>query len=148
MSDHVPKHDNAIRVIKDRILSPDMFEAEARAFQTRANRPDVTVIDSDKREVFLVEFAVPFDAFIDRCYTGKFDKYMPLCIEINNLGYFCRVVVVVIGSLGMVHKKVVPGFQLLGMSRSTSKWLAKFLSVSSVIGSHKVWQLRYNDINL
>jgi hypothetical protein len=132
---NIPKTDNAMHSL-------------THAFTTTASRPDITIIHTNKREAFLVEFAVPFDAFNDRCHAEKFAKYMPLCIEINSLGYFCRVVVVVIGSLGTVHKKVVPGFQLLGISRSTSKWLAKYLSVSAAIGSHRVWQLRCNDMKV
>ena len=135
-------------VIKDTCLTPSLFGSDAEAFRTTATRPDITIINQSSREVFLVEIAVPFDAFIDVCYASKFDKYLPLCLEINAFGYACRTLVLIIGSLGNVHRRVVSGLKLAGMCNRSARWLAKYLSVSVMIGSSRVWQKRCSDLQV
>ena len=51
-------------IIKDKILSPTDFNDNSDSFITTNRRPDITIIDSDTRQVFLVEIALPFDTFI------------------------------------------------------------------------------------
>jgi hypothetical protein len=112
---HIPDIDCSAKIINDTCLTPHMFDADTTNFLTSAKRPDITIINRSTREVFLVAIAVPFDAFIDTCYITKFDKYMPLCLEINSLGYTCRTVVLIFGSLGNVPQKVIPGLKLIGV---------------------------------
>jgi hypothetical protein len=148
ITSYVPNNNGARMIIKDTCLTPRLFGRDSDAFVTNAIRPDISIINHTNREVILVEVAVPFDAFIDICYSTKFDKYLPLCLEINSLGYACRTVVVIIGSLGNVHMKVVPGLRILGMPSYSAKWLAKYLSVSAMIGSSRVWQKRCGDLRV
>ena len=148
VASHIPSRDS-LHVIKDTCLSPSLFGSEPdTAFTTRAVRPDLVIIDRTNSEVFLVEVAVPFDAFVDISFTSKFDKYMQLCLEINALGFSCRTVVLIIGSLGSVHRRVVPGLKMLGLPTYTAKWLAKYLSIGVMIGSHRVWQKRCGDLHV
>ena len=67
---------------------------------------------------------------------------MPLCVENDNLGYRTETVVLVIGSLGNVHTRFISGLIKLGVSRVEAKFLAKYLSVSAIIGSFQVWKAR------
>eukprot|EP00745_Piridium_sociabile_P024546 TRINITY_DN38897_c0_g1_i6.p1 TRINITY_DN38897_c0_g1~~TRINITY_DN38897_c0_g1_i6.p1 ORF type:complete len:597 (-),score=89.74 TRINITY_DN38897_c0_g1_i6:48-1838(-) len=126
----------------------DLIYQNMESFETSAVRPDITVIDRENHEVTLVEVAVPFDSHIDSCFSGKFQKYMPLCLQINDLGYYCKIIVIIVGSLGTVHKKVVPGLRLLGLPRQSTKWLAKYLSVSAALGSFRTWQRRCRDLEV
>ena len=57
-------------------------------------------------------------------------------------GFNTKVIVLVIGSLGSVHRRVVPGLRMLGLSQRQSKGLARYLSVSVMIGSRRVWARR------
>ena len=111
-----------------------------------ATKPDITVVDQDTGEVYLVEVAVPFDAFIDQCYQTKFDKYTPLCLEINKCDYACRIIVIIIGSLGTVHNKVTSGLKIIGLSNGTSNWLAKYMSTSACLGSYYAWRSRCDEV--
>ena len=44
------------------------------------------------------EIAVPFDKFIQKLYyESKFIKYLELCDAINDLGVYCRIVVLIVG---------------------------------------------------
>jgi len=62
-------------VIKDSVLSPELFHGSNISFETSSTRPDITIIDEENRDVLLAEIAVPFDAHIDICYKKKFLKY-------------------------------------------------------------------------
>ena len=135
---------NSCTVYKDRVVTPQLFQSDT-TFSSTATRPDITIINEEDREVLLAEIAVPFDAFIDICYSKKFEKDIELCHEITTLGYHCRVIVIVIGSLGTVHGRVVSGLHLLGIPRYASRWLARYLSISSILGSLAVWQRRCSD---
>ena len=120
-------------IIKDKILSPTDFNDNSDSFITTNRRPDITIIDSDTRQVFLVEIALPFDTFIGETYQTKFEKYLPLAREINQFGFQTKV----IGSLGNVHKNFVSGLIKLNISRAIAKSLAKYCSISTIIGSLK-----------
>ena len=137
----VPK---SCTVLKDSFLKPHIFTQQHtdQTFNTTHTRPDMTVVDTTNKRVTLVEISIPFDGFIDQCFQSKFDKYMPLCVEINNLGYRTETVVLVIGSLGNVHTRFISGLIKLGVSRVEAKFLAKYLSVSAIIGSFQVWKAR------
>ena len=106
------------------------------------NRPDITIIDHANSVAFIVEVAVPYDSFIDTCYQHKFDKYMPLCLALNNVGFHTKIIVLIIGSLGHVHKRFVSGLQTLGISRQASRSLARYVATSVMIGSRRVWERR------
>ena len=68
---------------------------------------------------------------------------MPLCLNVQNAGHRCTVIVLVIGALGLVHKRYVPGLQKLGFSKPVGKAIAKYLSISSMIGSRRISSVRW-----
>ena len=76
------------------------------------------------------------------CMYYEFDKYMPLCQAIQQAEYDTKVLVFTVGSLGGVHHRVVPGLQLLGYGIGDSVKKAKYLSISSILGSKIIWGLR------
>ena len=86
-----------------------------------------------------VEFSVPFDRFIDLCYQHKFNKYIELCNTCNELGYHTRIIVLIIGPLGLVHRKFVNGLKVMGFTTSKAKAIAKYVSASAQIGSYLCW---------
>ena len=101
-----------------------------------------TYIDRETGLVQLVEIAVPFDIHIQDTYQAKFNKYYPLCMEINELGFSTKIIVLVIGSLGHVHCKFISGLTKIGINKKEAKMLTKYCSISAVIGSSKVWKTR------
>ena len=132
-----------VTVIKDGILTPSVFQnSNNDSFDTTHRHPDITIINRDTKEVQLVVIAVPFDIHIQETYQAKFEKYYPLCSEINSLGFNTKVIVLIIGSLGHVHCKFVSGLINIGINKKEAKMLAKFCSISAVIGSSKVWKTR------
>ena len=131
-------------VLKDCHVKPNMFDNETTTdnFTTTATRPDIVIINKDEKTAFIIEISTPYDAFMDKCYNGKFNKYFPLSLEINTLGYQTKIIVLIIGSLGHVHIKFTNGLKLIGFSNYESKFLAKYYSTSVIIGSYKIWKER------
>ena len=131
-------------VLKDCHVKPNMFDNETMTdhFTTTATRPDIVIINREEKTAFIIEISTPYDAFMDKCYNGKFNKYFPLSLEINTLGFQTKIIVLIIGSLGHVHKKFTNGLKLIGFSNYESKFLAKYYSTSVIIGSYKIWKER------
>jgi hypothetical protein len=106
-------------------------------------KPDILVLDKKHNKAFIVEISTPFDTFLQQCYQTKFEYYRPLSEFITlDTQYTCKIIVIIIGSTGCVHNKVVPGLRMLGISARKSKAIAKYLSISAAIGSKLVWQQR------
>ena len=105
-------------------------------------RVRVFIINRGEKEVTIIDISTPFDAFLETCYNQKFNKYLPLSMELNDLGFRTKIFVLVIGSLGHVHRRFVSGLKNIGFSQTESKFLAKYLSISVIIGSYKVWKFR------
>ncbi len=128
-------------VVRNKLVTPQMLNVEQ--FDNHVlNKPDIFVYDTETKEAFIIEISHPFDAFIQVCYQHKFDKYMPLCLEIQSKGYKCTIIVLIIGSLGFVHKRYISGLCKIGFNSHSAKAISKFLSVSSMIGSRRVWTRR------
>ena len=105
-------------------------------------RPDLLLVNKAQKKAFIVEFSVPFDRFIDLSYQHKLNKYIELCKKCNELGYHTRIIVLIIGSLGLVHNKFVNGLKVKKITTSKSKAIAKYVSVSAQIGSYLCWSSR------
>ena len=74
-----------------------------------ANTPDVVVVDEDSREVTILEVGCTFDYSLEEAFLAKVLKYQPLKSEIEQLGYECKLLVFIFGSLGNVHRLVARG---------------------------------------
>ena len=137
---------------KEKIMTPSLFiYDEDTQLTTNAIKPDIVTIDYENREVKIIEISTPYDSFIDIKYQSKFDKHFPLTLEISEFDFTAEVIVLVIGSCGLVHKNVVSGLTKCNVPKYEAKFLAKFCSISSIIGSYRVWKRRckllFNDNN-
>ena len=131
-------------VLKASIITPQMFNEDAAEtqFNCQAKRPDIMIINNNDKTAYIIEFSSPFDVFIGKCYEEKFSKYFPLSLEINECGYHTKIIVLIIGSLGHVHKKFTNGLKIIGFCNRDAKFTAKFYSNSIIIGSYKIWKQR------
>ena len=94
------------------------------------------------KSVKIIEISVPYDCHISLTYQEKFNKYFPLSQEINELGYYTEIIVLLIGSMGSVHSKFVGGLRKCKITTREAKFLARYCSVSTCIGSFRVWRQR------
>ena len=104
--------------------------------------PDVIVVNENHREVFILEVGCTFDYSLEEAFLTKVVKYHQLVQTISQLGYRCKLLVFIFGSRGHVHKLVVRGLQMAGLSKRRAKQLAKYCSVSAIIGSRSIWRRR------
>lgn len=149
---YTERHDRCVKLVKVELQKSvftencELFENQCVSVDDRSNlesnKPDLCFIDHGNSVAFIIEVSNPFDPFIEDCYHNKFQKYMPLCMSLCDAGFQTKVIVLVVGSLGTVHRKLVPGLSILGLSKSQSKALAKYLSISVMIGSRRAWARR------
>ena len=116
----------------DKIANLEMFVNESKisdqfsSFQwVNHRRPDLLLVNKAKKKAFTVEFSVSFDRFVDLCYQHKFNKYIELCNKCNKLGYHTRIIVLIIGSLGLVYNKFVNGLKVIRLTTSKAKYNSK-----------------------
>ena len=144
----IKKHNPNVALYKEKIITADFINDDEELQFTdyfctiKARKPDIFLIDRVLKKCFIVEISVPFDAFIDECYETKFQKYIPLFEVLALSGYEAKIVVLIVGSLGHVHSRFTSGLKMLGMSNVIVKSLAKYSSISAMIGSHIIWRKR------
>ena len=123
------------------VVRQQMFSrcfAETPVFSNlNATRPDNTIIDENNRNVFILEVRCCFDSCLQEVYLTKLVKYHPLVQQISGLGYKCQYLVLIFGSLGHVRRLVIRALRIVGFSKARAKQLAKYCSISSIIGSRQ-----------
>ena len=137
----MPEHKNTT-ILKNKIVNQNVFPS-GNFDNINHTKPDILIVNNSKKRVYIIEVSHPFDVFIETCYQSKFAKYMPLSLAIQDAGYRCTIIVLIIGSLGHVHKRFVPGLKMIGLKQQKAKAIAKYLSVSAMIGSYRVWRRRW-----
>ena len=130
------------QVVTDKIIKPTMFGSDVELFDFTHTRPDIVTIDNSSRSVIITEVAIPYDCFINQCFTTKYEKYTPLANAIASLGYNVQTVVLLIGSMGSVHNRFISGLRKNKIEKYEAKYLAKYCSISSMIGSFRIWKKR------
>ena len=133
-------------ILADQLVQLSYFENNSQPTQVPTvfehTRPDLCVVDHATRTCLIVEVPVPFDVFVNDCYQSRFNRYLPLCQAITEKGYDCKMIVLIVGSLGSVHCRFVSGLRLIGISTSRAKHIAKYCSVSAMTGSKIIWKQR------
>lgn len=99
-------------------------------------RPDLTVIDSERNRVYLVEIGCPYGTVSHNSYTvedrfvKKQHKYSSLMEEINNRAdnWKCSLHIIIVSSLGIIHDKVPEELLRLGIGspKQVSEMLENF----------------------
>ena len=130
---------------KHSTVKPSMFSLcndDSVFSNISANTPDVIVVNETHKEVFILEVGCTFDYSLEEAFLTKVLKYNQLEQTIAQLGYRCKLLVFIFGSLGHVHKLVVRGLQMAGLTKRRAKQLARYCSVSAIIGSRSIWRRR------
>jgi hypothetical protein len=132
-----------VNIFSDQPLTGDMLGVQTDFQYIQHRKPDLFMCDRRTMKAFIIEISCPFDAFINTSYHTKFQYYKPLHEHINlDTGYTCKTIVIIVGSLGSIHKKLTSGLKMIGFTNKRSKVIAKYLSISAAIGSNIVWKKR------
>ena len=109
-----------------------------RAVQTtmplESNRPDLVMIDHNKKKWFIIDFSVPWDANILHKEDQKIQRYYPLVCEMRKMyDADCIVVPLVVGALGALPKRLNKYLKQLGLEHTMFG-----LQHSALIGTHNI----------
>ena len=133
-------------VYKERMVTSGLIQMDDTTHDNIRDIPhrklDLLMVNHSINSVTIIEVSCPWDRFLDDCYQLKVNKYLPLCQRISGEGLQCKIVVIIVGSSGLIHKRVRPGLKLLGLPSKVATAAAKYLSVSSMIGSNIIWKSR------
>ncbi len=105
------------QIFKHTTAQSKWFNSPANTFLGIANTPDIVNISQNGKKVTLFEVSCAFDLFMEDSYCSKILKYQSLISTVENLGYKCQFIVLVFGSLGHVHRLVVRGLCIGGLSK-------------------------------
>ncbi len=125
---------SSILLYKHSTVKPSMFSLcsnDSVFSNITANTPNVVVVIENHKEVFILEVGCTFDYSLEEAFLTKVLKYQQMEQTILQLGYKCKLLIFIFGSLGHVHKLVVRGLQMAGLSKRRAKQLARYCSVSA-----------------
>ena len=98
------------------------------------NRPDVVVIDREKKRWTMVDFSVPFDANVVAKELEKTRKYEQLATEVTREHRVTTAVIpIVVGALGTVSRNLAGGLKRLGIGDVLGG-----LQMSAIIGTSAI----------
>ena len=97
-----------VNIFSDQMITGDMLDSYCDLTLLWNRKPDLLICDRIAKRAFIVKVSCPFDAFVNTCYSAKFDKYQPMNQMITlGTSYLCKTIVLIVGSLGTVHKRVI-----------------------------------------
>lgn len=73
------------------------------------NTPDIVVVDDVSKNILILEIGCCFDLYMDMCFSEKILKYQPLTNALTLCGYNTKLIVLIYGILGHVHRLCVRG---------------------------------------
>ena len=85
-----------------------------------------------------------FDLYMDIAFCNTLTKYQSLVANINELGYKCRLVILIFGRLGHVPKLTVTGLRLAGLPKKRARQLAKLCNVFCNLKCQRVYIISGN----
>ena len=108
------KPDGAIENANYKILWDVMIQCDK---EIEARRPDIVVVDKQRREVKIIDVAIPGDVRACEKELEKIDKYKPLKDEIARLWEMQKVTIIpiVVGALGAITNRFGKFMQEIGI---------------------------------
>lgn len=108
------------------------------------NRPDICLLDKLKKEIYLIDIAVPAPTNVNRKHQEKIDKYTLLAQDMKEVWGVDRVSVVpiVIGSTGEIPKQLLHNLKKLELNQNLYIQLQKSVILATCNIMRKVLNLR------
>ncbi|XP_072021768.1 uncharacterized protein [Amphiura filiformis] len=108
-------------------------------------RPDIVIINTEKKYAHLVELTVPFEQNISKAHERKTQKYTDLISDISGNGFTCNLTCIEIGSRGLVTpdttKRISNIFSFVKAKPPRS--IKKDLSKLAILSSYTIWNARH-----
>ena len=85
-------------------------------------------MEGGQGEVLILEGGCSFDGNMEQAFVEKLLKYQPLVVSLDCLGCRSKLVALIFGSLGHVHRLALRGLQIAGpIKLGQSNWLGTVL---------------------
>lgn len=99
-----------------------------------ARRPDIVVIDKQRKKCQIVDIAIPVDGRIDKKEEEKIEKYQELAREIKKLWNLkVKVIPIVVGALGSVTERLTEYLSEMGVTTRV-----ELIQKSALLGSARI----------
>ncbi|ETK88794.1 hypothetical protein F441_07123 [Phytophthora nicotianae CJ01A1] len=160
---HCTAGNDSIRARHDSVL--DSIAAEVRKAKRRGDvelrvnqsvaqapqstqRPDLQLVDHDRKRVVLADLVVAFDADaagrkstgLDAAHAAKLVKYTPLMRALQQRGWSTTLTAIAYGSLGSVRRSNYATYtETLGLSKRAAKRLDRTCSLTCIRASAGIW---------
>ena len=112
-----------------------------------SDRPDIVLVDREKKELILAELTCPFEPYIDSANARKTEKYSSLKSDIDLSGYKCQLICFEIGSRGLVtrnNKKKLAEITRFAKNGGKMKMKCHYQQISklAVLTSYSIYNAR------
>ena len=99
------------------------------------------IILKDSKNIIILEVSCPYDPYADKVYQAKYEKYTPLLKSLKHSGYKSAPYPIIIGSIGLVHKRCLSHLIKVGLPKHQAKGLLKWCLNSNILFARKIWKL-------
>jgi len=115
------------------MITLTFYEVSSEKIQHQ--NPHIVVVNELSKNVLILEVGCCFDTNMDLCFSENMLKYQSLTNALAVCGHSTKLILLIFGSLGHVHRLCVRGWQIAALSKKTSKQIAKYCCVLVIIGS-------------
>lgn len=113
--------------------------------QIQANRPDMVVVDQERKKMTIVEMSCPGEKNITEKEIEKQQKYADLMFELRKTypGYRIKFIPLIIGVLGGMMDNFTQQLEHIGIPRDKSRHIALTMQKYVILGSLRI--LRFHE---
>lgn len=109
------------------------------------DRPDMVLINNERKELTILELTVPFEPNIPKSHTYKQNKYTPLANDLEKAGFKCQLLCFEVGSRGFISKgnkgRLLEFLRKVGLAKKI-KSLCNDLCKLSLVTSYGIYTSR------
>ena len=109
-------------------------------------KPDLTVIQKESKEIFLVELTICWDTGFQQAQTRKLERYQELVAELEEGGWKSTLITLEVGSRGFTGNRTATSLRKLFPKKKTRASLLTKMNQSALTGSYAIFIQRNNPI--
>ena len=113
-----------------------------RGHYIEKDKPDVVVINHNRREFTIIEFTVPYDRRLAEAQKEKIEKYCPLiaALSSNYRGYNIKFIPIIVGALGGTLPEMTDWLELAGIGEWWNQREVRVrMRKAAIGGSFSIW---------
>ena len=68
-------------------------------------KPDIVMVNKERKDCIIVEVTVPYNLYFTYAKNGKITRYTPYCTFVESKQYTTKLIVLCLGSLGIIDSE-------------------------------------------